>query len=117
MQLEKLLEKTKYVWGEDVSNPDMLEAVKTAVRVNRSIKRIRIEGSDLRWANVATAVIEGAEHNTTLMEVKLEIPYIYHPPIRVIAQARHTNPKLQLVVEACEYTCTCHHMTSYDITR
>ena len=90
--------------GEDVSDPDMLKAVQTAVRVNRSVKRIRIEGSKLRWTNVATAIIEGAAHNTTLMEVDLETPNDPHPPQlqKVVDETRQANPKLRLVVEAGE---------------
>ena len=91
------------VMGEDVSNPDMLKAVQTAVRVNRSVKRIRIDGRKLKWTNVATAIIEGAAHNTTLMEVELETPYGCHPPPQeVVDKTRQANPKLRLVVEAGE---------------
>ena len=90
------------VEGEDVSDPDMLKAVQTAVRVNRSVKRIEIEGDDLRWTNVATAIIEGAAHNATLMEVELETPDGPHPPQlqKVIDKTRQANPKLRLVVTA-----------------
>ena len=88
--------------GEDVSDPDMLKAVQTAVRVNRSVKRIRIGGSSLSWTNVATAIIEGAAHNTTLMEVELETPYGCHPPQEVVDKIRQANPKLRLVVWAGE---------------
>ena len=90
------------VRGEDVSDPDMLKAVQTAVRVNRSVKRIRIEDNLLRWTNVATAIIEGAAHNTTLMEVELETPEDHPPPQEVIDKTRQANPKLRLVVEAGE---------------
>ena len=90
------------VMGEDVSDPDMLKAVQTAVRVNKSVKRIRIEGRELRWTNVATAIIEGAAHNATLMEVKLETPNVPHPPQEVVGKTRQANPKLRLVVKACE---------------
>ena len=87
--------------GEDVSDPDMLKAVQTAVRVNRSVKRIEIEDK-LRWTNVATAIIEGAAHNTTLMEVELETPEDHPPPQEVIDKTRQANPKLRLVVKAGE---------------
>ena len=86
------------VMGEDVSEPDMLKAVQTAVKVNRSVKRIRIKGEYLRWTNVATAIIEGAAHNTTLMEVELETPKDHPPPQEVIDKTRQANPKLRLVV-------------------
>ena len=90
------------VMGEDVSDPDMLKAVQTAVRVNRSVKRIRIEGNDLRWTNVATAIIEGAAHNTTLMEVELVTLKDHPPPQEVVDKTRQANPKLRLVVVAGE---------------
>ena len=90
------------VEGEDVSDPDMLKAVQTAVRVNRSVKRIKIVGEYLRWTNVATAIIEGAAHNTTLMEVELETPKDHPPPQEVIDETRKANPKLRLVVSAGE---------------
>ena len=95
-------EEEKEVKGEDVSDPDMLKAVQTAVRVNRSVKRIRMKGEYLRWTNVATAIIEGAAHNTTLMEVELETPEDHPPPQEVVDKTRQANPKLRLVVEAGE---------------
>ena len=92
------------VKGEDVSDPDMLKAVQTAVRVNRSVKRIRIVGRYLRWTNVATAIIEGAAHNTTLIEVELETrkdPHTSHLQ-KVVDRTRQANPKLRLVMDAGE---------------
>ena len=90
------------LWGKDVSDPDMLKAVQTAVKVNRSVKRIKIKDSTLRWTNVATAIIEGAAHNTTWMDVELETPKDHPPPQEVIDKTRQANPKLQLVVWAGE---------------
>ena len=97
-----LLNHMQKVRGEDVSDPDMLKSVQTAVRVNRSVKRIRIEGDDLRWTNVATAIIEGAAHNTTLMDVELVTPKDPHPPKlqEVVGKTRQANQKLRLVVAA-----------------
>ena len=97
-----LLNLMQVVEGEDVSDPDMLKAVQTAVSVNRSVKRIRIGGRQLRWTNVATAIIEGAAHNTTLMEVELVTPKHHPPPQEVIDRTRQANPKLRLVVKAGE---------------
>ena len=91
-----------FVAGEDVSDPDMLKAVQTAVRVNRSVKRIRFEDRLLKWTNVATAIIEGAAHNATLMEVKLMTPEDHPPPQEVVDKTRQANPKLRLVVKAGE---------------
>ena len=98
------LMQVREVKGEDVSDPDMLKAVQTAVGVNRSVKRIRIDDGFLRWTNVATAIIEGAAHNTTLMDVKLVTPKHPHPhpPQEVVDKTRQANPELRLVVEAGE---------------
>ena len=90
------------LWGKDVSDPDMLKAVQTAVKVNRSVKRIRIDGRKLKWTNVATAIIEGAAHNTTLMEVELVTLKDHPPPQKVIDKTRQANPKLRLIVKAGE---------------
>ena len=97
-----LLNHMQEVMEEDVSDPDMLKGVETAVRVNRSVKRIRIGRSELRWTNVATAIIEGAAHNTTLMEVELWTPRDHPPPQEVVDKTRQANPKLRLVVVAGE---------------
>ena len=99
-----LLNHMQEVMGEDVSDPDMLKAVQTAVRVNRSVKRIRIEDRLLKWTNVATAIIEGAAHNTTLMEVELVTPDDPHLPQlqKVVDETRQANQKLRLVVMAGE---------------
>ena len=96
------LEKEDEVMGVDVSDPDMLKAVQTAVGVNRSVKRIKIKDSELRWTNVATAIIEGAAHNTTLIEVELVIPKDPHPPQKVVDKTRQANSKLRLVVRTSE---------------
>ena len=97
-------EEEEEMLGEDVSDPDMLKAVQTAVSVNRSVKRIRIDDRLLRWTNVATAIIEGAAHNTTLMEVELKTPK--DPNLsqlqKVVDETRQANPKLRLVVWAGE---------------
>ena len=97
-------EEEEEMLGEDVSDPDMLKAVQTAVSVNRSVKRIRIDDKLLRWTNVATAIIEGAAHNTTLMEVEFKTPK--DPNLsqlqKVVDETRQANPKLRLVVWAGE---------------
>ena len=94
-----LLNLMQWEMGVDVSDPDLLKAVQTAVRMNRSVKRIRIDGSELRWTNVITAIIEGAAHNTTLSEVELVIPdEDPHPLLEVIDETRQANQKLRLVV-------------------
>ena len=59
-----------------MSDPDVLKAVEEAIRVSMSVKRIRIEGEDLRWTNVATAILKGAAHNTVLREFQLMTPRV-----------------------------------------
>ena len=59
---------------EDVTDPDVLKAVETAVRRSTSVKRIKIESSGLKWTNVATAILKGAAQNKALREVELVTP-------------------------------------------
>ena len=94
------MQEVEEVTREDVTDPDMLQAVQTAIRVNRSVKRIRIMDDYLRWTNVATAIIEGAAHNTILREVELQTPEYHPPPQEVVDETRQLNPKLRLVVVA-----------------
>ena len=96
---------------EDVTDPDVLKAVEAAVRRSTSVKRIKIDGSNLRWTNVATEILKGAAQSKPLREVWLVTPKNPPPPQEVVDDVRKANPKLRLVVqEACEY------MTSHDIT-
>ena len=85
--------------GEDVTDPDVLKAVEAAVRRSTSVKRIKIEGSNLRWTNVATAILKGAAQNKPLREVELVTPEDSPPP-RVVDDVRKANPKLRLAVKA-----------------
>ena len=84
--------------GEDVTDPDVLKAVEAAVRRSTSVKRIKIEGSYLRWTNVATAILKGAAQSNPLREVVLETPLDFPPPQEVVDDVRRANPKLRLVV-------------------
>ena len=104
-----LLNHMQWVKGEDVTDPDVLKAVETAVRRSTSVKRIKIEGRYLRWTNVATAILKGAAQSKPLREVELETPEDFPPPQEVIDDVRKTNPKLRLVVTAGE-------SASHDIT-
>ena len=88
------------VEGEDVTDPDVLKAVEAAVRRSMSVKRIEIEGSYLRWTNVATAILKGAAQSKPLREVELATPKNSHPPQEVVDDVRRANPKLRLVVRA-----------------
>ena len=93
-----------------MSDPDVLKAVEEAIRVSMSVKRIRIEGEDLRWTNVATAILKGAAHNTVLREFQLMTPRVFPPLQEVVDDVRRANPKLRLVVVAGGKS------TSHDIT-
>ena len=84
--------------GEDVTDPDVLEAVETAVRRSMSVKRIKIEESYLRWTNVTTAILKGAAQSKPLREVKLVTPWNSPSLQEVVDDVRKANPKLQLVV-------------------
>ena len=86
--------------GEDVTDPDVLKAVETAVRRSTSVKRIKIKGSHLRWTNVATAILKGAAQSKPLREVVLVTPQNSPPPQEVVDDVRKANPKLRLVVTA-----------------
>ena len=90
------------VKGEDVTDPDVLKAVEAAVRRSTSVKRIKIEGSNLRWTNVATAILNGAAQSKSLKEVGLGTPEDFPPPPlqKVVVNMRKANPKLRLVVRA-----------------
>ena len=84
--------------GDDVTDPDVLEAVETAVRRSMSVKRIKIEESYLRWTNVTTAILKGAAQSKPLREVKLVTPWNSPSLQEVVDDVRKANPKLQLVV-------------------
>ena len=104
------VEEEEEVEGEDVTDPDVLKAVEAAVRKSTSVKRIKIVGSNLRWTNVATAILKGAAQSKPLREVELWTPKDLPPPQEVVDDARRANPKLRLVVRAgCE-------SASHDIT-
>ena len=88
------------VKGEDVLDPDVLKTVEEAITVSTSVKRIKINGECLRWANVASAILKGAAHNTVLRELELATPRDFPPPQEVVDDVRRANPKLRLVVES-----------------
>ena len=99
--------------GEDVTDPDVLKAVEEAVKESTSVKRIKIDGEDLEWTNVATAILKGAAQSKALRELELRTPEDLPPLQGVVDDVRRANPKLRLVVRA---EGESHHMTSHDIT-
>ena len=98
--LQVVEEVVMEVKGEDVSDPDVLKTVEEAITVSTLVKRILIDGTYLRWTNVATAILKGAAHNTVLRELELVTPRDFPPPQEVIDGARRASPKLRLVVRA-----------------
>ena len=92
-----------------MTDPDVLKAVEAAVRSSMSVKRIKIKGLNLKWTNVATAILKGAAQSKPLREVKLATPQ-NSPPQEVVDDVRRANPKLRLVVK------TESKSTSHDIT-
>ena len=95
-----LLNHMQRMEDEDVTDPDVLKAVEAAVRWSTSVKRIKIEVSDLMWTNVATAILKGAAQNKPLREVELATPKDFPTPQEVVDDGRRANPKLRLVVRA-----------------
>ena len=104
---QDLLNHVQGVEEEDVTDPDVLKAVEAAVRKSMSVKRIEILSSQLRWTNVATAILKGAAQSKPLREVKLVTPEDL--PQEVVDDVRRVNPKLRLVVIAGD-------SASHDIT-
>ena len=88
------------VMGVDVLDLGVLRAVEEAITVSTSVKRIVIDGTYLRWTNVATAILKGAAHNTVLRELELETPRDFPLSQEVIDDVRRANPKLRLIVRA-----------------
>ena len=104
------------VEGEDVSDPSMLQSVEAAIRDNKSVKRIMIDGPHMQWINVATAILKGAAQKTSLKELELVTPKDLPPPQEVVDDVRRANPRLRLVVRArgvsASHDIIWHHMTA-----
>ena len=97
------------VKGEDVTDPDVLMAVKAAIRVSKSVNSIEIRGEWLRWTNVATAILKGAAQSKALKELRLYLSF--PPPQEVVDDVRRANPKLRLVVRAGRGESASHDIT------
>ena len=86
---------------EDVSDPEFLESVEAAVRVNKSLKTITIDCIEVSWTNITIAILKGVIANTSLREMKLAIPVEPPDALReVVEKVRKEKPKLRLVVRA-----------------
>lgn len=93
---------------KDVSDPDTLQSVETAVRENGSLRKIAIHtipSYDSRQAlhtriNVAVAILKGAAKNESLRTLNLSIPHEPVPAPELVAEVRRLNSKLQLTIRA-----------------
>ena len=111
MQHEKLNMNSEDVDSEDVTDPDILKAVEAAVM--RWSTSVMIDCWDMKWANVATAILKGAAQSKTLKSVDLVTAKDFPPSQEVVDYVRRANPKLRLVVaakgESASHNITCHH--------
>ena len=86
---------------EDVSNPEVLQSVEDAVTMNTSVTVIRIRCTELRWTNIAAAILKGTLNNVSLRELELATPENFPPTLPVIVEdVRRAKPMLHLVVRA-----------------
>lgn len=86
---------------EDVSDPEILQSVEEAVRVNTSLKTIKIDCVELSWTNVTVAILKGAITNASLREVELTVPENVPATLPVVVEeVREAKTMLRLVVRA-----------------
>ena len=86
---------------EDVSDPEVLQSVEDAVRVNTSVTVIRIHCTELRWTNIVAAILKGTLNNVSLRELDLATPENFPPTLPFIVEdVRRAKPMLRLVVRA-----------------
>ena len=83
-----------------MSDPGMLLSLEEAVRQNRSLTGIKLDCSQWKRTDVATAILKGAAKNTILRELMLVTPEDSPPPQDLIDAVKRTNLKLQLLVGA-----------------
>ena len=80
----------------DVEDEDTLKAVEAALRESTSVKRIELICVGLNWTNVATAVLKGAQENTSLRELTLKTPADSPPPQVVVDEVKQKRRRLVL---------------------
>lgn len=86
---------------EDVSDPEILQSVEEAVRVNMSLKTIRIDCVELSWSNITVAILKGALTNASLSEVEVTVPENVPAALpEVVEDLRKAKSNLRLVVRA-----------------
>ena len=88
--------------NQDVEDEDTLKAVEAALRESTSVKRIELICDELNWTNVATAVLKGAQENTSLRELTLMTPKDSPPPQDVVNEVK--QKRRRLVVDIIPYT-------------
>ena len=108
--------ETLNVDSEDVTDPGILKAVEEAVMTWST--SVFICCWDIKWANVATAILKGAAQSKTLKSVHLATAKDFPPSQEVVDYVRRANPKLRLVVAAkgksASHNITCHQHTATD---
>ena len=114
--LNHMQQETLNVDSEDVTDPDILKAVEAAVM--RWSTSVIIRCWDIKWANVATAILKGAAQNKTLKKVNLVTAWNCPLSQEVVDYVRRANPKLRLVVlaesESASHDSTCYQHNATD---
>ena len=107
--LQHLIVTTKFLpQGKDVTDPLVLQSLEEAVRLNKSLSKLMIDGSGCIWTNVATAILKGATKNTSLRKMELVSPESSFPPQEIIDEVRKANPKVQLLLHTGRESTTHH---------
>ena len=103
------------VQGEDVTDLDVLKAIETTVRRSMSLKRIKIDGSYLKWTNVATAILKGVAQTKSLRRLELMTPRGVPSSPRGGWWYEKSEPKTAIGCVGIRWvSITWHHMTSHD---
>lgn len=82
-----------------MSEPHVLQLLEEALRENKSLSNLKIDGRGCKWTNVATYILKGATKSMSLQELKLITPEDFPPPKEVVDEVRRANPKLQLILD------------------
>lgn len=83
-----------------MSEPHVLQLLEQALRENKSLSKLKIDGRRCKWTNVATYILKGAAKSMSLQELKLITPEDFPPPKEVVDEVRRANPKLQVILDA-----------------
>ena len=98
---------------QDVEDEDTLKAVEAAVRESTSIKRIDIDYRQLKWTNVATALLKGAAENMSLRVLVLRTPLHSPPPQDVVNEVKQKRKRLVLGINITRSVSSppVHHLS------